>query len=262
MRRLNAPAATHLLTALAVTAAAVLTAFAMPLPASAVTITINGDAKDFTNGSGKEANVARKVGAFSVLRLDSSVDVVAHQGPAPAVTVHADDNIEPMIETVVEGDTLVVRMRKNVSFRTNHKVLVDVVFTSLTASQQRGSGDLHIDTVTGPRFESSISGSGDLRIDNAKVGNFALSIAGSGDVQIAGSADDARFAVAGSGDISAGQFAVKHVIASISGSGDAHLNALESIDARVAGSGDISYSGHPKDVTRRVSGSGSIEASN
>jgi len=30
----------------------------------------------------------------------------------------------------------------------------------------------------------------------------------------------------------------------------------------VAGSGDVSYSGRPRDVQRRVSGSGSIEASN
>ena len=259
MRHLKAHA-THLLAALSVTAAAVLTAFAMPLPAQAVTITVNGDSSTFTTGSGKEASVARRVAPFTVLRLDSSVDVIAHQGAAPAVTVHADDNIEPMVETVVEGDTLIVRMRKNVSFRTNHKVVVDVVYTALSASQQRGSGDLHIDTLSGPKFESSISGSGDLHIDNAKLGSFSLSIAGSGDVQIAGSADDARFAVAGSGDINAGAFAVRHVIASISGSGDARLNATESIDARVAGSGDISYSGHPREVTRRVSGSGSIEA--
>jgi hypothetical protein len=49
---------------------------------------------------------------------------------------------------------------------------------------------------------------------------------------------------------------------SISGSGDAHVNATETIDARVAGSGDVTYSGHPHDVSRRVSGSGSIESAN
>jgi hypothetical protein len=257
------PTTTHLLATLAVTAAAVLTAFAMPVPAHALTITFtSGGNGEFTTGSGKEVNVARKIGAFSVLRVDSSVDVNAHQGATPSVTVHADDNIEPLVETVVEGDALVVRLKKGSGFRTSHRVAVDVVFTSLSASQQHGSGDLHIDAIAGPKFESSISGSGDLHIDNAKVGSFALSIAGSGDVAISGSADDAHFAVAGSGDINAGSFAVRHVVASISGSGDAHLNATESIDARVAGSGDITYSGHPHDVSRRVSGSGSIEASN
>ena len=260
MRKITANA-THLVASLAVTAAAVLTAFSMPLPAHAVTISFYGDGHGVT-GSGKEVDVARQVGAFSVLRLDSSVDVHARQGATPSVSVHADDNIEPLIETAVEGDALVVRMKKGTSYSTHHKVVVDVVFTTLTAAQQHGSGDLHIDKLTGPKFESSIAGSGDLQIDSAQVGTFALSVAGSGDVAISGSADEARFGVAGSGDIDARNFTAKKVSVSISGSGDAHVNATEAIDAKVAGSGDVTYSGHPHDVSRRVSGSGSIESAN
>jgi hypothetical protein len=261
MRKFTANA-THAVATLAVTAAAVFTAFALPVPAHAVTINLFSGNANTVNGSGKEVAVARQVGAFSALRLDSSVDVQAHQGATPSITVHADDNIEPMIETVVDGDTLVVRMKKGSSFRTHHNVVVDVVFTTLTSVQQRGSGDLHIDKITGPKFESSISGSGDLNIESAQVGAFALSIAGSGDVVISGSADEARFGIAGSGDINARNFTARKVSVSISGSGDAHVNATEAIEAKVAGSGDVTYAGHPHDVSRRVSGSGSIEASN
>ncbi len=261
MRKFTANA-THLVAALAVTAAAIVTAFAMPMPAHAITINLySGDAHTVA-GSGKEVAVTRNVGAFSVLRLDSSVDVHARQGATPSVTVHADDNIEPLIETAVEGDALVVRMRKGTSWRTSHNVVVDVVFTTLTATQQHGSGNLHIDKLTSPKFESSIAGSGDLQVDSAQLGAFALSIAGSGDVVIAGSADEARFGIAGSGDIDAHNFAAKKVSVSISGSGDAHVNVTEALEARVAGSGDITYSGRPRDVSRRVSGSGSIESAN
>jgi hypothetical protein len=261
MRRLTSHT-THLVAALAVTAAAVLTAFAMPLPAHAVTINLFSGNGSTISGSGKEVTVARPVSAFSVLRLDGSIDVRAHQGTTPSITVHADDNIEPLIETVVEGDKLIVRMRKGSGFSTHHDVFVDVVFTSLTAVQQHGSGDLRIDKLTAPRFESSIAGSGDLQIDNAQLGQFALSIAGSGDVILSGSADEARFGVAGSGDINARNFAARKVSVSISGSGDAHVNATEVLEAKVAGSGDVTYSGHPRDVSRRVSGSGSVEAAN
>jgi hypothetical protein len=253
--------ATHLVATLAVTAAAILTAFSIPLPAHALTISVFGDG-NAVSGSGKEVTVARPIGAFSVLRLDSSIDVHAHQGATPSVTVHADDNIEPLIETVVEGEKLVVRMKKGSSFRTHHDVFVDVVFTSLTAAQQHGSGDLQIDKLTAARFESSIAGSGDLKIENAQLGQFALSIAGSGDVMISGTADEARFGVAGSGDINARNFTARKVSVSISGSGDAHVNATEALEAKVAGSGDVTYSGHPHEVSRRVSGSGSIEAAN
>ena len=109
MRKFTANA-THAAITLAVTAAAVFTAFALPLPAQAVTITLFGGTGNIITGSGKEVAVARPVGAFSALRLDSSVDVRAHQGTTPSITVHADDNIEPLtaadllrLATEIEG---------------------------------------------------------------------------------------------------------------------------------------------------------------
>ena len=77
--------ATHLAATLAVTAAAVLAAFAIPVPAHALALVVEGNGGgNFVHGSGKEVDVARKVGAFSALRLDSSVDVHAHAGARPA----------------------------------------------------------------------------------------------------------------------------------------------------------------------------------
>ncbi len=52
---------------------------------------------------------------------------------------------------------LVVRMKKGTSYNTHHKVVVkDVVFTTLTAAQQLGGSghDRHIDNLTAPKFES------------------------------------------------------------------------------------------------------------
>lgn len=253
------PATTHFVAALAITAVA--TAFAIPSTANAITITLSGkDAGHLMDGSGKEVGVARKVAPFTTIRLDDSVDVDAHPGANPGVVVHADDNIEPLVETVVEGDTLIVRLRRGTSFHTSRRVFVDVEFATLAATEQRGSGDLHIAAVKGTRLDASISGSGDLQVDDAQVNSFAVSIRGSGDVKIAGKADDARFRIDGSGDISAGDFAARRVEVRIAGSGGAHVNASDSIDASVSGSGDVRYSGHPHEVSRRVAGSGSVEA--
>jgi hypothetical protein len=252
----------HLFLTLAVTAAAVAAAFAIPSAADAMTISIYGGDDAKVVGSGHLVDVARKVGNFTTLRIDGPVDVDAHPGSNPGVTIHADDNVEPLIETVVEGDALVVRLKKGASFRTGHDMKVEVEFGTLAATAQHGSGDLHITTLTAPKLESSIAGSGDLKIDNLQLGSFTMSVAGSGDVRVAGHADNAKYSVAGSGDIDAARLAARRVDISISGSGDAHVNASDAVDARVAGSGDITISGHPHDVSRRVSGSGSIETVN
>ncbi len=258
MRALNAT--THFIAAVAVTAAAIATAFAIPA-ANAMTITIFGkDSGNMIVGSDRDTALARKVAPFTTLRLEDSVDVTAHPGPNPGVVVHADDNIAPLIETAIEGDALVVRMHKGTSFRTHRRIWVEVEFASLSATQQHGSGDLHVTTVSGSKLDSSIAGSGDLQIDNAQLDTFSISIRGSGDLKIAGHANEAHFKIDGSGDVSADELVAKRVEVAIAGSGDAHVNATDALQARVAGSGDVTYSGHPHDISRDVAGSGSVEA--
>ena len=202
----------------------------------------------------------RPLGAFSHLRIDGAIDVDAHPGAHPSATVHASKRIEPLIETVVEGDTLVVRMKHSVNVISfgHDDLRVDVEFTQLDATQQHGSGDLHIHGLNSPKLQSSIAGSGDLKVDDAQVGSFALRIEGSGDAAISGKADEARFRIDGSGDITADRFVARHVAVEIHGSGDARVNATEALEARVAGSGDVSYRGHPQAVARDVAGSGSV----
>jgi hypothetical protein len=256
---------THLLASLAMTAAAVGCAFMMPVQAAAAagfTVIADDDGDDDSAGGGRASAAPRVIGAFSKLRIEGSIDVYAHPGAHPGVIVHASKNIEPLVETVVEGDTLVVRMKRNVNVITfgHDDTRVDVEFAQLTATQQRGSGDLHIRGLEAPRLESSIAGSGDLKMENAQLGSFALRIDGSGDVAVEGKADEAKFSIDGSGDIAAERLVARRVEVAIRGSGDARVNATEALDARVAGSGDIVYRGHPHQVSRDVAGSGSVSA--
>jgi hypothetical protein len=48
------------------------------------------------------------------------------------------------------------------------------------------------------------------------------------------------------------------VKAALSGSGNIFVTARKSLDASLPGSGTISYSGDPADVTKSVTGSGAI----
>jgi hypothetical protein len=203
------------------------------------------------------------LGDFSRLRIEGSIDVDAHPGAHPGAVVHGPARIVPLIEAVVSGDTLVVRWRHDanvVTFGHGDDVRVDVEFTQLTGTQQHGSGDLHITALAAPQLDSQISGSGDLKIDNAQLGKLAVSIAGSGDVSISGKADEAKFSTADSGDVSADHLVARRVKVEIRGSGDVRVNATDALDARVAGSGDVTYRGHPHDISRNIAGSGSIQA--
>jgi hypothetical protein len=240
----------HFALTLAATAAAIGAAYLMPVPAMAASS---------ISGSGHEITQNRSVGAFTTLRVEGPIDVHAHPGTPGALVVHAEDNIVPMIETVVDGQTLVVRLSSHATFHTSHDMNVDVSFQQLTGVAIHGSGNLRVDDLTSPQLQATISGSGDLRVAHAALGNVTTDIEGSGDMTLDGRADEARFSIAGSGDVHADGLAAKRVTVHISGSGDADVNATESLEAHVAGSGDVRYSGHPAQVNRQVAGSGDIE---
>jgi hypothetical protein len=254
---------THLFASLAMTAAAVGCAFLLPVHAMAAGFTVIADADDDSDDAARALPaVQRTIGAFSKLRVDGSIDVYAHAGTHPGVNVHASKELEPLIETVVEGDTLVIRMKRHVNIVTigHDNTRVDVEFTQLAATQQGGSGDLHVSGLTAPRLEASLRGSGDLKLEGAQLGSFSVRIEGSGDVAVDGKADEAKFSIDGSGDIAADRLVARRVEVAIRGSGDARVNATEALQARVAGSGDVVYRGHPRQVSRDVAGSGDISA--
>jgi hypothetical protein len=253
---------THLLASLAMTAVAVGCAFVLPVRAEAAGMKLAQADDEKGASEAASAGTTRPLAAFSRLRIEGSIDVDAHPGTHPGATVHASQRIEPLIETVVEGDTLVVRMKRNVNVITlgHDDTRVDVEFAQLDATQQHGSGNLRIHGLNGPKLLASIAGSGDLKVDDAQVGSLALRIEGSGDAAFSGKADEARFSIDGSGDVTADRLVARRVAVEIRGSGDARVNATDALEARVAGSGDVTYRGHPHAVTRDVAGSGTVSS--
>lgn len=210
-------------------------------------------------GSGVVVEKARAAAAFSRVRLDGPVDVRLAPSDAAAVKVSADDNIEPLITTAVEGDTLVVGVKPGSGFSTKHTVRVLVDFKALQSVQVKGSGDVQLDRLKAERFALDVSGSGDVNIGLLEVKELSARLSGSGDVQVAGRAEQQDWDLSGSGDASAASLAGQKVRARLSGSGDLRLGVTQELEATLSGSGDLLYAGRPV-VKSQVSGSGEIQS--
>jgi hypothetical protein len=218
-----------------------------------------GSGSPRTIGSGKAVVRERTVGHFDKVRMIGPVDVELHQTGAERVRVMADDNIEPLIDTHVEGNTLVIGLKNDASFSTRGKLRVAVDFKSISALSMSGSGDAEVDKISGARFAAALAGSGDLKIGSVDLAQLEASIRGSGDIGISGQAAEQSWSVAGSGDVSADKLSGKHIKVSIAGSGDVDVGNAESLEVSIAGSGDVSYTGHPA-LKTSVFGSGSVSA--
>ena len=216
-----------------------------------------GSGKNSVKGSGIKVEKLRALGGFSKLRIDGPFDVKLAQAGSDQAIVVADDNIEPLIETVVEGDALVVRMKREAGFTTRSAPVVRVDARALQAIAINGSGDLAAERFKADSLHLSIVGSGDVHFGLVEVKDLSVSISGSGDVRLAGKADQQSWSVSGSGDVDARALAGRAAKVNLHGSGDVSLGTTEQLDVQLSGSGDLSYAGRPQ-LRQSVSGSGEI----
>ncbi|MFN0186311.1 MAG: head GIN domain-containing protein [Aquabacterium sp.] len=214
-----------------------------------------------TVGSGQLASESRTPGAFGAVLASGAIDLVVRQGDRDMVDLRADDNLLPLLETVVEdrrgGRTLVVRWKRGESVRTRNKVQVTVTALRLSSIAIEGAGDILVEKMESPQLTLTISGAGDMKARQLKTDELSVRIAGSGDLQAAGSAGRLSVNIAGSGDVNTLDLAADDVKVSIAGSGDAAIQANKSLHASIAGSGDVSYVGQAA-MTKSVVGSGSV----
>jgi Putative auto-transporter adhesin, head GIN domain len=216
----------------------------------------------WTTGSGTAATENRTVSGFSALSVGGNIDVVVRQGGKEALELRADDNVLPLIETVVEGSgddkRLVIRFKRGESVRTKTQVLATVDVVNLKALALSGSGDALVEALNTPAFALSLSGSSDAVLKKIDTPQLKVSISGSGDVKAAGAAGRCEFSIAGSGDVASRDLACDDVSISIAGSGDAKVSAKKTLAVSIAGSGDVEYSGGAQLVKSSVAGSGSV----
>jgi len=189
------------------------------------------------------------------------VDIV--QGATESVKIEAPADVMEHILTDVNGGVLKIYNKHDMWnwgnwFGLHKKILVHVVIKDVNDINISGSGDVYFrEGLTANSLKLSISGSGDMT-GKVSVKTLESKITGSGDMKLAGNAESSTVSVVGSGDFTARNLVTASTAVRVSGSGDAAVNASDRLDAAVNGSGDINYSGGPKNINKRKSGSGDI----
>ncbi len=215
-----------------------------------------------TAGSGKTATETRSVGEFQAVKSAGSMRLVVKQGAQTSVQVSADDNLLPLLETLVEGSgdnaTLLVRWKRGESIHSRSDVTVQIVTPRLSLVSASGSGDIQVQSFQTPALQVAVAGSGNAKLDNLSTDDLGIRISGSGDVAGQGRAAKMKVNIAGSGSVKLTELKSDDVSVSIAGSGDAAINAEKTLSVSIAGSGDVTYTGAAM-VKSSVAGSGSVK---
>jgi hypothetical protein len=210
-------------------------------------------------GSGHAKTESRAVNGFTAVDLAGSGMVDIRQTGVESLTVTADDNILPYIQTTVSDGRLTLSENGPFFgfFVTRTPIHYDLTVKDLAALEISGSGEAAMTGLTTTDMSISISGSGSLTLANLTATTLDASISGSGAMQVSGTVQTQQVAVSGSGSYSGRDLASATASVDVSGSGDITVQVADTLDAQINGSGSVTYYGRPR-VTEHVSGSGSI----
>jgi hypothetical protein len=209
-------------------------------------------------GSGKIQHQARDVAHFDGVAMSLPGNVEIRSGSErEGLTIDADDNLLPLIETVVEDGTLKIRAKRNTNLRTrNLKVVVQA--RSVDRLVLGGSGNIDADVVRGGRVKFDVGGSGAIKVHRIEGESVNVALGGSGDLKVLdGTARSTSVSIGGSGTVDLAHVRTENANVTVAGSGNVTLWVRDSLGLTVAGSGDVSYYGDPQ-VSKSVVGSGNV----
>jgi hypothetical protein len=238
-----------------------------------ITATIAGD--DVTEGSGHEAEEKRPVAAFHGVAVEHGIEATFEDGSSGELTVEADDNLLPLIETKVADGLLRVRIigslrtRNPIRVRGSAGQLSDaraVSSASINVPKLSGdtirvhadsSGQVTIDGIEGERIDVSASSSGQVAARNVKGKRLRISVDSSGRVEAAGEVDEQQIVASSSGAYEGEELASRAARVDASSSGSAKVQATEEITGSASSAGRIRYFGNPAKASVQESSAGS-----
>ncbi len=187
-------------------------------------------------GSGDAASENRDVRGFKAIDVSSSFEVVITAQKDFSVTVEADDNILPLIETEVRRGVLRIECSRRVSPKTPMKIIISA-----------------------PDIEN-IETSGAANVILYSIKNSGLHIDSSGASKILVTGETAKLVVEVSGatKIDAEGLISENADIDTSGASQVLVNVSNSLRTDASGASKITYSGSPRELDTKKRGVASV----
>ncbi len=189
-------------------------------------------------GSGIVKTESRKAAGFSSISFKSVGKVTVQQTGKESLTITAENNILPLLESRVADNILYLTLAKDGKMNPTKPIEFVVQVKSLESLNTDGVGSIEAQGIQGKRL--------------------AVAMDGVGEVKIAGSADALDLNLSGVGSFQGEAFKTKRATVRSSGVGSAVVNVSEQLDADRSGVGSIEYVGSPQ-VRKSGQGLGSVK---
>lgn len=209
-------------------------------------------------GSGTVTSEARSVAGIRGVTLATLGDLTIELGGQESLTIEAEDNLLPYLETEVRGGILTIRNTAGKSLRPTKPVRYHLTVNNLEMLETTSSGNIEAPAIQVDQFTAAISSSGDLHLAGIAADKLEVVISSSGDLTIdSGEVAEQRITLSSSGDYEGSDVRCQAANAWLTSSGQATIWVTESLDADLSSSGNLNYYGRPE-INETMSSSGKV----
>lgn len=199
----------------------------------ACTVTSGNGDSETVRGSGNVATEEREVSDFTSVSLQGLGKLVIDQTGSESLSVTADDNFLPYIETEVRGRELIITVQNNTTLTDITDLTFHLTVKAIDNLELTGAGDIEV-----------------LHLDNEA---WNVNLSGAGNITISGQVDTQTIVISGAGGYNAEALSSQNASVEHSGVGMAVVQVSESLDVNISGLGSVEYIGEPA-VTQTITG--------
>jgi len=134
-------------------------------------------------GSGIPAREERSVGTFERLEVSGgALRIQAQVGTSGPLVITGDDNLVPLVETRLHGDTLCIDTGPH-SIAPSEPLVVRIPVRSLRAIEASGAVTILVEGVDAPHFQIALSGASDLTV-RGRTHRLEIDSSGASDLRL------------------------------------------------------------------------------
>jgi Putative auto-transporter adhesin, head GIN domain len=178
------------------------------------------------------------VSGFSSIAFNSEGKVTVRQTGKESLTISAEDNLLPLLESRVTDRTLSIGTVNNTDINPTKPIEFAIEVKSLEGFRMTGVGSIEAQGIQAKQMTIALTGVGEMTIE--------------------GAADSLDLSLEGVGSYNGEAFKTKQANVRSDGVGTAVLNVSDRLDAVVSGVGSVEYIGSPK-VQKSGQGLGQVK---
>jgi hypothetical protein len=187
------------------------------------------------------------------------VKVTVTKGAKPELKISGDDNLVPLVESVLRDGTLVFRIKDNTNISTKLPLLAEVITGELDRVDASGASKV---TVKGgskvDRFTAEASGAARVSVEGVETPEAVASASGASHVVLSGTAQRLKAGASGASHVEAEALNTDDAEVAISGASGIAVRASKSVGGDVSGASRLDLHGRPGKNTVSTSGASHV----